>query len=482
MSPENLAMMRICTGIVTLLAGAGVAAANPGDVLWFFEVNMPGSPLHRPSIGADGTIYWSTNSLFAITPSGQEIWSRDRADPNPVGIGTDGTLYIGGWRPPPNSHLPALRAFTPGGDHLWDFFDFGDPVGVIGGPNVGPDGNVYATMFGGFLPNPPGYGALSLTPGGTLRWHVDGFAHLMAGTVPTEIIFSGGNMYKAESHAPMPAGQQQSGLVAIEFDGDIAWQHPAGIPSNSPYRQPAVNPLNGNVHLCVPTRTLRTFTPEGSLAWSYNGAFTPTGFGTPAAGPDGSVYVINGSLHVIALDAAGNERWIAQNVVSNTARAPEVSPDGSLLVFGTAACNGGACPGRIVGLSTINGSVVFNQPLPNVPGGIPSVVTQPRFSNDGSVVYIGADGAFTTFTKSYLFAIEISERTPCYPNCDGSTAEPMLNVDDFTCFINNFAAASTLPIAQQRTHYANCDGSTVAPILNVEDFTCFINAFAQGCP
>src|SRR5437773_2686222 len=26
--------------------------------------------------------------------------------------------------------------------------------------------------------------------------------------------------------------------------------------------------------------------------------------------------------------------------------------------------------------------------------------------------------------------------------------------------------------------YANCDGSTVAPILNVNDFTCFLNKFA----
>jgi hypothetical protein len=30
--------------------------------------------------------------------------------------------------------------------------------------------------------------------------------------------------------------------------------------------------------------------------------------------------------------------------------------------------------------------------------------------------------------------------------------------------------------------YANCDNSTTAPVLNVEDFTCFINKFAQGCP
>lgn len=70
----------------------------------------------------------------------------------------------------------------------------------------------------------------------------------------------------------------------------------------------------------------------------------------------------------------------------------------------------------------------------------------------------------------------------CYPNCDGSTTPPILNVDDFTCFVNEFAGAQSLTHAQQVTHFANCDGSTTPPVLNVEDFTCFINAFASGCP
>jgi hypothetical protein len=34
----------------------------------------------------------------------------------------------------------------------------------------------------------------------------------------------------------------------------------------------------------------------------------------------------------------------------------------------------------------------------------------------------------------------------------------------------------------QLTHYANCDQRTTPPVLNVEDFTCFINAFASGLP
>jgi hypothetical protein len=61
----------------------------------------------------------------------------------------------------------------------------------------------------------------------------------------------------------------------------------------------------------------------------------------------------------------------------------------------------------------------------------------------------------------------------CYANCDGSTTVPVLNVNDFTCFLQKFA---------QNDPYANCDGSTTVPVLNVSDFTCFLQSFAQGCP
>jgi trimeric autotransporter adhesin len=72
-------------------------------------------------------------------------------------------------------------------------------------------------------------------------------------------------------------------------------------------------------------------------------------------------------------------------------------------------------------------------------------------------------------------------RFACPANCDCSVVPPILNVEDFTCFINQFASAQALPHEQQITHYANCDRSTTPPVLNVEDFTCFINAFAAGC-
>jgi len=60
----------------------------------------------------------------------------------------------------------------------------------------------------------------------------------------------------------------------------------------------------------------------------------------------------------------------------------------------------------------------------------------------------------------------------CYANCDASTIAPCLNVNDFICFNNTFAAGSPA---------ANCDASTIAPTLNVNDFICFNNKFAAGC-
>ena len=60
----------------------------------------------------------------------------------------------------------------------------------------------------------------------------------------------------------------------------------------------------------------------------------------------------------------------------------------------------------------------------------------------------------------------------CYANCDASTTAPMLNVADFTCFLQRFAGGDPR---------ANCDHSTASPVLNVADFSCFLSRFAAGC-
>jgi trimeric autotransporter adhesin len=105
--------------------------------------------------------------------------------------------------------------------------------------------------------------------------------------------------------------------------------------------------------------------------------------------------------------------------------------------------------------------------------------------DDGFGPALYAGGLFNIHQPTrYLVRYYTCNHQPsgCYANCDGSTAEPALNVDDFMCFINEFAGGMSLPHNQQVEHYANCDESTTAPVLNVDDFTCFINGFAGGCP
>jgi hypothetical protein len=80
-------------------------------------------------------------------------------------------------------------------------------------------------------------------------------------------------------------------------------------------------------------------------------------------------------------------------------------------------------------------------------------------------------GAYSIGT-GFLFTSTTGGST-CYPNCDGSTQVPVLNVQDFTCFLQKYSAGDA---------YANCDGSVQQPALNVQDFTCFLQKYSAGCP
>jgi hypothetical protein len=94
---------------------------------------------------------------------------------------------------------------------------------------------------------------------------------------------------------------------------------------------------------------------------------------------------------------------------------------------------------------------------------------------NGGVYTIDTSAATITFKfgGSYTGLVFTGAPAPvCYPNCDNSTTAPILNVQDFGCFLNAFASGDS---------YANCDNSTTVPILNVQDFGCFLNSFAAGC-
>ncbi len=119
-------------------------------------------------------------------------------------------------------------------------------------------------------------------------------------------------------------------------------------------------------------------------------------------------------------------------------------------------------------------------------GGVPvvyattdeSLVTGTRLwkvidTGGGSVFSVVASAPSHTSWRGVEWAPVAGAPSVCYANCDGSTAAPVLNVADFTCFLQRFAGGHS---------EANCDGSTLPPVLNVADFSCFLQRFAAGCP
>jgi hypothetical protein len=142
--------------------------------------------------------------------------------------------------------------------------------------------------------------------------------------------------------------------------------------------------------------------------------------------------------------------------------------DGAGIVLPASTTGSPPVPARIMELQTTS----------NVVGG-----SRVGFANN-STVTIGSSGQSLFIhdsTHPAVFELLNNPQTisnpgfrfnVCYANCDASTTSPTLNVGDFTCFLQRYAASDP---------YANCDGSTTAPVLNVGDFTCFLQRYAQGC-
>jgi hypothetical protein len=142
----------------------------------------------------------------------------------------------------------------------------------------------------------------------------------------------------------------------------------------------------------------------------------------------------------------------------------------ALLVFNNSLYAAGAF--QHAGLATSPGIARWNGlAWSDVDGGLAAGATAAALGVFNNELVVG--GSFTATSRGASRYWARLGCPACYPNCDSSTTPPILNVADFSCFLNRFAAGES---------YANCDGSTIPPVLNVADFSCFLNAFAAGCP
>jgi outer membrane protein assembly factor BamB len=197
------------------------------------------------------------------------------------------------------------------------------------------------------------------------------------------------------------------------------------------------------------------FTDNGSAftqKWSAPASYSTGGeFGV---GNDGSVYMLMPGDELVRLHPDTGAVVSTAGPLAGFDK-PRMAIDSAGRLF---ISNGAFGTGRLYSFNA-DLTLRWDVPVTNVNIGGPAIGGQ------GTLVVAGVGADVRAYRTDHAGA--------CYANCDQSTIEPVLNVADFTCFLQRFAGGES---------YANCDQSTTAPVLNVADFTCFLQRFAAGCP
>jgi hypothetical protein len=378
-------------------------AAAPGRVKWRFKLQGDYS-LHSPGVGPDGTVYVSlpNGKLYAVAPGGTQRWifqaGLGGGVYGPVSVAADGTIYVAGLVPDPagSGATGAIFAVTPAGTLKWKFDATGNAI--IAGPNIGPDGNIYAVA------EIPGIGLFSLTPAGQLRFKTGTFGEY--GPLGQEIAFGTNQLYFAFDMAGL--GSQPS-LFGYTLAGARRFQ----VPNAANNSQPDVGP-NGNVVIeTFPTNvglSLTSYTPAGAIVWSYY-RFPGNTEEHPFVGLDNTSYTVRNLGTLLALDPAGQEKW--RFVDTTIMFQPRARPQNDLLFMGGRITYGQ--PGYFQAVST-SGTPLWRVLLPDEPGFPPYgqlvPMTAPVFSPDGNTGYgvtdVAGDGANP---YCFLYAIDLTPGT-----------------------------------------------------------------------
>ena len=131
--------------------------AQNGRIRWRFQEDFD-YILSRPAVAPDGTVYSidPTGHLYAVAANGGLKWIVNVPGTGfgNVSLGSDGTIYTGS--------TTVIFAVAPNGTLNWQF-NQNPGAFILLGPNVGPDGNIYAVghpRYGRFLAHAAGHSAL----------------------------------------------------------------------------------------------------------------------------------------------------------------------------------------------------------------------------------------------------------------------------------------------------------------------------------
>ena len=206
-----LASLNLLCALLFLVGAAGAFAQTGGEIIWSVDLAQTARTA-APRVAPSGDIYIHSDDLYAISPTGQILWRKNLAGSQAVDVGPDGTVYSGSGG--------TIRALTPAGQLLWSFTEPPGGQGLMAGPTVGADGNIYAVTDSG------GLGAFSLTPGGQLIWNQPGYVNFQ-GTGLAPVPLTPTRLYFAEDIVPGCNGFAE-GLNALDLDGNLLWCHSFG--------------------------------------------------------------------------------------------------------------------------------------------------------------------------------------------------------------------------------------------------------------
>ncbi|MDQ2697044.1 MAG: PQQ-binding-like beta-propeller repeat protein, partial [Pseudomonadota bacterium] len=393
--PETARLAAVTVQVLTPVGNSNsliltvTARQGNGRVKWRFQHSGMYTVV-RPAVGPDGTVYSVdvNGRLYALSPDGGLKWIVRGAGYKGLTVGADGTVYTGS--------ESAIKAFNPNGTLKWTFLQ--NPLAfILLGPNVGPDGNIYAVAT-------EGIGIFSLTPAGALRW-AQPEAYDRRIVDYQEVVFG-----------PNGANQQMyflanNHLKALRLDGTPVFTN------TSTGNQPATGP-DGTVYSTY--TALGAYTPAGSVKWSFTGAVNNAAT-APDVGPDGVVYFVHNLSTLYAVNPDGSRRWGI--VTSEVMEDPIVSPLNSMVAMGGIPAYGMSGFFKAVGTGT--GNELWRVTLSPENGGNLVPDSRPRFAPNGDTFYITAQilGGDETNQYGYVYAIDTGSTALPTPT-PGSTSTP----------------------------------------------------------
>jgi outer membrane protein assembly factor BamB len=431
-------------GLLALTAGAPARAQQAGDILWRFELGSPFSS-DEVAVGADGTIYAKDNlRLYALGADGTLHWTRaGMGGGQPIDFLADGAIVTG-----LGDTIWALEADD--GSTRWTFnYDSNNfQEQIEAGPNVGPDGNIYAvTSTDGSI----GLGAFSLTPQGELRWADEGspiLDEINAGTNGAVSFTSERLVFPFKTTAPTPplvygygfAGDQ---TLFVDFTcTSVPRAHPLGIVV-----------LSGQCGIQA------IATDGAQIQWTTPLGDVPL---LPEISPDGTIYTGTWFGPLVALAADGQILWTSATAVDTT-NVLAVRQDVGRVLYSGATTLG--VPDFVAGVDAVTGQRLWSFDLMSVDGFNEFVFsgTAPT-SPDGTVAYFST--RFAGNIPGAVYAVQLVGTNACAADLNG---DGVLTDADYQRFLDAYDA-------QDPT--ADCDGNGS---LNHRDVVCYRKAFRKGC-